>query len=394
MIASSILNPITFKAIASTYPNAWNTLHADRRQSGAKVIEYYQPWNYNHVAYLQIESDIADAVVLKSINCTTRAEIETIALTSQVSRGISPNIRYFNNFVVTLDADYLNKKAYFTATQGSTVLTSEPILTTVLTEELASGLIKYIKYTNLDRIDSDLDDRFIDWTSLTSTGKYLDFFIEAVDLDPNDSDESEVLEGSQSKTILSAVYYTGKELKTGPIPDYVAARLGMASSLDIFTVNGLQYIKNGAVNQDRFGSSTLYQCSMKLTQKNAIGINVDSLGATTAPITPPISGTPMYIGAVTAAAPDETEVKTMTSSTASKTNQTKVYTTTDARFCFAYPTSFGSLSSILDNVGDEIISGFNVTTLDFTIGADTINFTIYTLKSLVTVTSHSVQYKF
>ena len=132
---------------------------------------------------------------------------------------------------------------------------------------------------------------------------------------------------------------------------------------------------------------------MKLTEKNTLGINVDSIGVSTPDTDPPISGTPMYIGSVTAAAPDETEVKTMTSATAVRANQTKVYTISGARFCFAYPTSFGALSSILDNAGDEIISGFNVTVLTFTIGADSISFDIYTLKNLTSVSSYSVQYK-
>lgn len=394
MIASSILNSITFKAITTTYPNAWNTLHVNRKQSACRVIPYYQPFNKDHVVYLQIESDIADAIVLKSINLCTRADIETIAVISQTSRGAAPNIRYYTNFVVTLDSDYYDKQVYFTATQGANVLTSEPIHITDLTVDIANGLIKYIKYTNLDRIESDLDDRFIDWDSLTSTGKYMDFFIEAIDADPNDTDESEILEGSQSRTILSAVYYSGKTLKTGAIPDYMVAKLGMASSLDVFTVNDIQYIKQGGIDQERFGNSTSYQIGMKLTQKNAIGINVDNLGATTGSVTPPIEGTPMYVGSVTSAAPNETEVKTIVSQDAEAVNQTKVYTISDARFCFAYPTSFGSLTSILDSINDEIISGFNVTTLDFTIGLNTINYTIYVLKSLTSVTGFTVQYKF
>jgi Ca2+-binding RTX toxin-like protein len=159
-------------------------------------------------------------------------------------------------------------------------------------------------------------------------------------------------------------------------------------------VNEVQYIKSGGIDQDRFGGSTLYQCSIKLTQKLAIGINVDNLGIEETETTPPIAGTPMYVGAVTSSAPDETEVKLITSIDAVKTNQTKSYTMSNSRFCFAYPTSFGELVSVLDSIGDEIISGFNITTLDFTIGADTINYTIYTLKSPATVTSFNVQYKF
>lgn len=393
MIASSILNSVTFKNVpaSNTYPNMWNTLHANRKQGGARVIQYVQKFQKDHILYLQFESDIADSIGLKAYHGLTEIESFTGAYAS--SRGTS-NIRYYTNFVVLLDAPYYDKKVTFKATQGANILTGEPILTTNLTDELAEGTMKYIKYTNLDRIESDLDDRFIDWEALTSSGKYLDFFVEAIDTDPNDTDESEVLEGSQSKVILSASYYSGRTLKSGAIPDYLCARLGMASSLDIFMVNGLQYIKQGGIDQDRFGQSTLYQISMKLTQKLAIGINVDNIGLQEGSTTPPIAGTPMYVGSVTSATPDETEVKTITDILAEKTDQTKVYTITDARFCFAYPTSFGALSSILDTIGDEIISGFNVQTLNFTIGADTINFTIYTLKSLTTVTSYTVQYKF
>lgn len=391
MIASSILNPVTFKNISGTYPNMWNRLHADRRQAGGRIIPYQQKFNNNHTLYLQFESDIADAIILKSY-CGT-VEIETFTGAYASHYGTSDN-RYFTNFTVILDADYIDKEVYFIATQGANSLKSEPILTTDLTDLINKGIMKYVKYTNLDRIESDLDDRFIDWSALESTGNYLDFFVEAIDAEPNDSDSSEILEGSQSKTVLSASYYSGRHLKTGAIPDYLCTRLGMASSLDVFTVNDIQYIKQGEIGQDRFGQSTLYQCSLKLTQKNAIGINVDNIGVSEDITTPPIAGTPMFVGSVTASAPTESEVKTITSVTASKTNQTKSYSISNARFCFAYPASFGALSSILDSIGDEIISGFAVQTLTFTIGADSISFKVYTLKSATSVTSFNVTYKF
>jgi hypothetical protein len=159
-------------------------------------------------------------------------------------------------------------------------------------------------------------------------------------------------------------------------------------------VNGIQYIKSGEIGQDRFGGSTLYQVSLKLTQKNAIGINVDNLGATVEVTTPPVSGTPMYVGTVTSAAPDETEVKLISPTTAEKVDQVFEYTMSDARFCFAYPTTFGALTSILDDNNDEIISGFAITTVNFTISGTTIGYTIYTLKSLASVTDHTVTFKF
>jgi len=393
MIASSILNSITFKNVptSNTYPNMWNTLYASRYQGNNKILPYYQKFNKDHVVYLQFESDSADDITLNSYEGTV--DIEENIQSYDKSYGTS-DVRYFTNFIVTLNSSYYDKKVWFTATQGTDVLTSEPIYCYDLTAELAKGTVKYIKYTNLDRVESDLDDRFIDWSILTSTGNYLDFFVDAIDIDPNDTDESEVLEGSQSKTILSASFYSGRVLKTGGIPDYMAARLGMASSLDIFMVNGIQYIKSGEIGQDRFGGSTLYQVSLKLTQKNAIGINVDNLGATVEVTTPPVAGTPMYVGTVTSAAPDETEVKLISPTTAEKVDQVFEYTMSDARFCFAYPTTFGALTSILDDNNDEIISGFAITSVNFTISGATIGYTIYTLKSLASVTDHTVTFKF
>lgn len=391
MIATSILSPVTFKNITGSYPNSWNTLHALRKQGGSLIIPYTQKFHTNHTLHIQFFSDSAAAIVLKSIHGTV--EVETIAMASVNSYGTT-NIRYYSNFTVILDSAYTDKEIYFTATQGTDVLTSEPILVTDLTLLIARGLMKYIKYTNLDRIESDLDDRFIDWEHLPSTGKYLDFYVEAQDLDTNDTDESEILEGSQTKVILSAVYYTGRMLKTGALPDYMCTRLGMASSLDVFTVNDIEYIKQGEVSQGRFGQSTLYQAEMKLTQKNAIGINVDILGDSQGGTEPPVAGSPMYVGSVTSAAPSETEVKTITSATAVKANQTKIYTITQERPCFAYPTSFGALSSILDTIGDEIITGFSVQTLNFTIGANTISYDVYTFKSLATVSNFTIIFKF
>lgn len=391
MITSSVLNSVTFKNLTGSYPNASNTLHALRAHGNSKIISYYQKWNTGHVIYLQFESDSAVSPTLKSYNGTV--EIETFSVTTSKSYG-TISVRYFYNFIVTLDGEYTNKKFYFKLTQSAITLTSEPCYCYSMTDDLAKGIIKYIKYTNLDRIESDLDSRFVDWSILASTGNYMDFFIEAVDVEMNESDESEVLEGSQSKTVLSAAYFTGRTLKTGGVPDYMVARLGMASSLDVFTVNDIQYIKDGEVGTERFGGSTSFQCSIKLTQKNAIGINVDNIGISDGGSQPPIVGVPMYVGSVTSAAPNETEVKLITSAEATRANQAKTYTITGARFCFAYPTSYGSLSSILDTVGDEIITGFNVTTLDFTIDGNTVSYTIYTLKNLATVTSFTVTYKF
>lgn len=397
MISSSILNSITFKNISGNYPNMWNRLHSDRKQSTFKTIPYCQKFQKDHIVYLQFTSEQPADVTLKAYNGVV--EIESFTSSYITHYGTVDN-RYFFNFVVTLDSIYYDKSISFKATQGTDILTSEPIYTQDLTQYIASGQIKYIKYTNLDRNESDLDDRFIDWSALTSTGKYMDFFIEAQDLTPNDSDSVEILEGSQSQTILSANYYSGRVLKTAGIPDYLVTRLGMVSSLDIFMVNDLQYIKTGEIEQENLGQSTLYQCSINLTQKNTIGINVDNLGIVETPIIIPVEEIKMYIGYVESASPSESEVKLMTELTAEEVDQLKFYDITyGKRFCFAYPASFGILSSAMSNYGSELLSVFVKTTALFTFGTSQELMNIYTYKAALTYVPvpaivFSINYKF
>jgi hypothetical protein len=369
----------------------WNRLHADRKQSTFKTIPYCQKFQKDHVVYLQFTSELSTDVTLNAYDGIN--QIETFTSSYVTHYGTIDN-RYFFNFVVTLDNIYYNKSIYFKAIQGSDELTSEPIYTQDLTEYITLGQIKYIKYTNLDRVESDLDDRFIDWSALTSTGKYLDFFIEAQDVTPNDSDSTEVLEGSQSQIILSSNYYSGKTLKTGAIPDYLYTKLGMVSSLDIFMVNDLQYIKNGEIEIEQYGNSTLYQCSINMTQKNTIGINVDNLGVIETETLIPDENVKMWIGALyfdpPGAPPGELEITTMTEKTAVKENQTIYDDAFDQRYCFAYPATFGSLTSIIDTQGYEVISGFGVSsiTIDGTL------YTVYTLNRPATVTDVTMQFKF
>jgi len=402
MLSNSDINSITFKRISGNFPNKDNTLHAVRRVGNFRIIPYCQKFHSkagaDHIVYLQFNSEVSTDIVLTSFHGLT--QIETVTHSPAITIPGTYAKSYFN-FAITLDSAYYDKEVYFTAVQGANSLISEPILVTDLTDKIASGLIKYVKYTNYDRIDSDLDNRFINWAVIDNEGNYMDFFVEAIDLTPNDTDNNEVLQGSQSQYILSASYFTGKVLETSGIPDYMAIKLGMASSLDVFTVNDIQYIKNGEISQSRFGNSTSYQISMKLTQKNAIGINVDNLtlaGDVIVPEPPPVEDPtiiyPMYIGSVADANPTEVVVKAMATRTGYKANQAIHYTIDTLRYCFAYPTVYGALSYISSVDDSEITSGFAITTLDFTFSGVTVNYTIYTLIRPTTQTAMGVSYIF
>ena len=278
-LVSSILNPIMFKNLTGSYPNWLNTLHANHKHATFRVLHYHQLFPKDEVVYLQFSSDSDTALTFKAWDGAT--EITTGITAKAMATITGDDTRYYFSFSVELGADYYDKDVYFTVVQGTVTLTSEPIYAANIAAELANGEIKKIKYTNLDRNYSlGLNDAFIYWDDLQSTGNYLQFYVEAQDKDLSDSDEIEILEGSQSKDVISSQLFAGQELKTGLIPDYMVRRLEACSSLDIFTVNDVQFIKEGAIESTIAGNSTSFQSTIKMTQKNVLAINIDDLGIT------------------------------------------------------------------------------------------------------------------
>lgn len=106
------------------------------------------------------------------------------------------------------------------------------------------------------------------------------FYVQSVDVNSNDLEETETLEGAQSKSIISSSNYSGIILQGAPVPEYVILRLKACSSLDYFEVNEIQYIKEGEVEPEQYGNTTSFQFTVNLTEKNTVGLNVDDLGIT------------------------------------------------------------------------------------------------------------------
>ena len=102
----------------------------------------------------------------------------------------------------------------------------------------------------------------------------------------------------------------------------------------------------------------------------------------------------MYIGSVTNINPTEATIKLMAKRVLIKGNQSIVYTLDWKRFCFAYPTSYGDLTSITDTNGFENLNGFTKTISTFTTNGIVQSYNIYTLTSPSSPTNFTVTYKF
>lgn len=284
MIRSSIINSLTAKELSATdLPNWLNTLHENLKHGNHGILDYCQKINSGESNYLQFESDLDETPVLKSYLRSTNAVIETISVT-KVSEIIGDDNRYYYNAVLVGSASYLEKEFYMILTQGSSILTFEPIYCYDMTTDIANGIIKKIRCTNFQsstQVSSDLNGYFIDWTvGGDATDHCMAFWVEGQLREMGGKDESELLEGSQSVDLISSSHYSGRVFKTDPLPDYMIEKLKAATLLVFWTINDLQYIREGALSVEPFGGSTSFQATIKANQKNALGINVDNLGIT------------------------------------------------------------------------------------------------------------------
>ena len=162
----------------------------------------------------------------------------------------------------------------------------------------------------------------------------------------------------------------------------------------------IEYYKNGSIihtnNTPSSGSSTdSYTDSTGINNNTTYITKVyDDKSSSTSSVTHTYVY-PMYIGNVSNLNPTETDIKTMTKLIKVKGNQSNSYTISSSRFCFAYPSSYGNLTSILDPNNFEMINSFTKTVSIFTmLDGLSVSYNIYTLSSQTSQTAFTVTYSF
>jgi len=259
----------------SELPSYKNRLHEDLKQPGKKINCYSQKFNYGDTIALQFNSDRSAPPILRVLK--NGVQVNQYQPSSTIVRTGTEGTRYYFNYSIQMISLFYDQEIYFKVTQELEALMSEPILCYNMNEDLYDyQVMKRVDYSNFDKFDTDLRDFLIDWESLDTTNHLMFFYIGCENNEPNDSDESENLDGALNKTKISSTNYIGNILKTEPVPQYMFRRLELVSSLDFFAVNNVEYLKEGNVESEIFGTTTSVQCTMKLTDKLAAGINVDN----------------------------------------------------------------------------------------------------------------------
>lgn len=103
---------------------------------------------------------------------------------------------------------------------------------------------------------------------------------------------------------------------------------------------------------------------------------------------------PMFIGFVDDLNASENAIKSMENRNESKLDQSFNYTINFKRPCFFFRTFLGSLLSIKDSEDYEIISGFTVITVNFTINGETVSYTGYILTHPTSQADNLITFKF
>jgi hypothetical protein len=104
---------------------------------------------------------------------------------------------------------------------------------------------------------------------------------------------------------------------------------------------------------------------------------------------------PCYIGSLSTTSPSETQIKAMTKRLASKSNQSFDYTISTQYFCFAYPSSWGSLTKVIDPNSFELLSTFNITNMNFTmLDNKSVPYIVYIASVPTTQSNFTVTYNF
>lgn len=95
-----------------------------------------------------------------------------------------------------------------------------------------------------------------------------------------------------------------------------------------------------------------------------------------------------YYGAVTTAPTDKAGIIALTKNVKNTKAQTATFTLSNQRSCYAYPASFGNLTSIKDANNFEYLSSYTKTT----VAVDGTNYNVYTLTDPVTATGFKQVY--
>jgi len=90
--------------------------------------------------------------------------------------------------------------------------------------------------------------------------------------------EKTIIDNQNEKITLKRSIFRRLKLESSPVPRWLAEKLAVAMSHDVFVVNDIAYILEDDANIEKFGKTNFVNFSAVLTQKSVLGINTHDIG--------------------------------------------------------------------------------------------------------------------
>lgn len=256
-----------FVKVDGLLPNAENRLSFDERYAGHLIRGYCQKWDTTDVVTVQCVSESDTVPTVQVYSQSLSATITPVLINSYAATTSLP-ARYYFEFEVDFSG-YVNKKIQLKVTQGTDVWMSEKQWCYALTDDIASGDLVLIQYTNKDN-ESKLPNVQIDYT----TGIEFFLYVEAVLKDVVYQGEDQMFTNIGGRVLVESQLFKARRLATALLPEFMTDKIAIAGKCFTFLVNDLAFTTEGLPEISSPGGN-LRALTWTLTHSDILGFTTD-----------------------------------------------------------------------------------------------------------------------
>jgi hypothetical protein len=264
-ITISKANPIRFVHNDSLAASFDNTLTADESFAGIYRKPFYQKFiNDEHIP-LQLKlygNTSGNEVILKKNNNGTETVIAATASTVYSSFTIY-------EYLIQIKT---GESFYLVAYTDIDTWTSE----TLCGEASLPGYTK-LEWFNYDPLTYNENYQF-DYQTSQAKAVVNFLYLQSNIFEYAAAGEKTVIDNQNEKIVLKRSVFRRLKLESDPIPRWLAEKLTIAMSHDVFVVNDVSYVLEEEASIDKAGKTNFVNFSAVLTQKAVLGINTYDLG--------------------------------------------------------------------------------------------------------------------
>jgi len=221
-----------------------------------RTRNYCQKYINGNTLLVQIKGTLTETIVLTRYNNNNTTSVVSVTNTYSYT-----GFKIYNYEITLSTGDHF----YLAATSDEEdSWTSEPVI--VVDRE---KLLKIQWYSN----DPGLVFEF-DYTNDEVNLMYIEANLVAI----GHGGESTVYDNQNEKTKIKESIFRNFELQTDEIPRYLAEKLIVAMSSDVFVINDVQYTAEEKGESEPFGNANVVTFKANVTESPVLGLDTDDLG--------------------------------------------------------------------------------------------------------------------